>query len=102
MGAFIARKPDAVALKLLVLSVATLVGGGVFPVAAKLVNPFLGYLIVFVSFPVWALGALVAGIVALRARREPAERTVMLWGVALAVGNVLAAIVVLMVPFHAS
>ncbi|HUE45753.1 MAG TPA: hypothetical protein VMO81_05810 [Aestuariivirgaceae bacterium] len=102
MGAFLSKSPDTVALGLLVLSVATLVGGGAFPVAAKLVNPFLGYLIVFVSFPAWALGALAAGLVALRARREPAKRTVMLWGVALAVGNVLAAVVVLMVPFHAS
>jgi hypothetical protein len=102
MGASPARSPDAVALGLLVLSVATLVGGGAIPVAAKLVNPFLGYLIVFVGFPAWGLGALAAGIVAFRAKRQPAGRRVMLWGVALAAGNVLAAIVVLMVPFHAS
>jgi hypothetical protein len=102
MPEFVTRGPDAVALGLLVLSVAALVGGGAIPVAAKLGNPFLAYAIVFVSFPAWGLGALAAGIVALRARREPADRMVMLWGVALAVSNVLAAIVVFLVPFHAS
>ena len=80
-----------------------LVAGGAVPVAARLGNPYIAYGIVLVSFPAWALGTLSAAIVAARAaRRDLADRGVMLWGLILGAGNLVSVLAVLLVPFHAS
>jgi hypothetical protein len=71
-----------------------LILGLVFPVLAKTTNPFLAYGIVFISWPVWAIGAITGGIVGLRHKSK--------WGWVLCLANVCAAIATLVIPFHVS
>ena len=85
------------------LSLSGLLVGAIFPVAAKLHNPFFGYFIVFISWPTWLMGTVAGAAGFLKAgRMDPPRRTLARWGLVLCVGNMAAAVLVFLVPFHAS
>lgn len=74
-----------------------------FPVAAMIVNPFLAYGIVTVSWPAWALGALSGGVAGARQRAAHASGAKTFpSGWALCAANVLAVLATLLIPFRAS
>ncbi len=89
--------------RLVAASAFALVLGLVFPVAAVVVNPFLGYGIVTVSWPSWALGAVAGGVAGARQRAAlaPGERALSS-GWVLCAANLLAVLATLVIPFHAS
>jgi hypothetical protein len=88
---------------LIALSLCAFVVGLVFPVAARAINPFMAYGIVFVSWPAWAVGAAAGGIAGYRAANRPPRRSGRAsWGIVLCVANVAAAVATLLLPFHAS
>jgi hypothetical protein len=80
-----------------------LVLGLVFPVAAIVVNPFLAYGIVTVSWPAWTLGAVAGAVACVRQRAaRAAGAPPRPWGWMLCAANVLAALATLAIPFHVS
>lgn len=85
------------------LSLAGLIIGCFFPIAAKLHDPFLAYGIVFVSWPAWAMGALAGALASLMAHRmQPRDYPLRRWGSVSSLSNITAALAVLFIPFHVS
>ena len=81
------------ALILNVISVVTLCVGLYFPISAKVGNPLWAYGIVFVSEPLWIIGAIVAAVATFRTRSYVSS--------SLCAANLLAAIGIRFIPFYA-
>ena len=80
-----------------------LVLGLVFPIAAIVVNPFLAYGIVTVSWPAWALGAVAGAVAGVRQRAaRAAGARAFPTGWVLCAANVLVVLATFVIPFHAS
>ncbi len=60
---------------LIAISTILFVLGLVFPVGAKLINPFLAYGIMVISWPAWGIGAICGGFVGFRSKKKIPSNT---------------------------
>ena len=88
---------------LMVCSLSCLALGLVFPVAARTINPFMAYGIVFVSWPAWTIGAISGGVLGFRQHSSQGSSSAAFeWGWVLCVANVVAAFATALISFYAS
>ncbi len=88
---------------LIAISTILFVLGLVFPVGAKLINPFLAYGIMVISWPAWGIGAICGGFVGFRSKKKIPSNTTFFWiGWGLFTANIIAAIITILIPFYAS
>lgn len=87
---------------LILFSAMVLAGGLYYPIAARIYDSYLGYGIIFVSFPCWTLGAIAGSGAAYIAHARYAGRSIQRWAGVVAVLNIAAIALIFVVPFHAS
>ena len=80
-------------------SLAALLVGLFFPVAAKLLNPFYAYAIIVISLPAWAIGVTTAAVAG---RRAASRGKSGVWAWTLMNANIAAAFITVMIPWRVS